>query len=174
MSLERKDIVLCSSERLLQQSRAQLHLIGVNLENITPADWAYAAGFVEGDGSLGLYRRSVTRREKDTWLGLSSWVSVHNTELVILEWFKSKFGGCIAHYKCRANNTRFKGRKPVWAWALPPSCHGAFCEAILPYLKGVKEKKARLVIAFRKVVPAHRKGNKPKQDALYEAYLALG
>jgi hypothetical protein len=122
-------------------------MIRVEIPKTRPSrsDWAYASGFLEGDGSLGIFRQT----RKNGSLAYSSFMPVHNTELAILKWFKKVFGGNIAFYKARANNSRFKGRKPVWAWTLQQQNHEWFVSRIAPFLRGEKARKAKLVLKFR-------------------------
>lgn len=134
--------------------------------------WAYAAGFLEGDGSLGVSRWLRKGAKQPSYV---SWVSVHNTEKAIPVWFQKLFGGRLTVYRSTYNKTRFKGKKKVWAWQLPLGGHTPFLTGILPYLKGVKKKRAEVILRFRKIVG--RVGvhaDLKKQNALWRSYRACG
>jgi len=55
-------------------------------------DWAYAAGFVDGEGCIAVTRCFVPSRAKYTY---SVSVVVANRERAVLDWFKDLWGGWV-------------------------------------------------------------------------------
>lgn len=116
----------------------------------TKEDYIYAAGFVDGEGTL----RISHSKAKPTTYTLK--VQVVNTNKEVLDWFKEKFNGTVRmSYKA---SKKYK-RKACWVWEI--SCKRAefFIQNIILFLK-VKRNQADLCIEFRehtKRYPVNRK-----------------
>ena len=84
-------------------------------------DIAYAAGLVDGEGTIGVYMRGKgSVRFK---------VAVYNTEYPMMEWLQLRFGGKIHRVgKIRA------GRKQEYAWYKSDNEFQEFLSLVLPYL----------------------------------------
>jgi len=109
-------------------------------------DVAWAAGFIEGEGTIGIYKRWGSSKEGPT---LRPLIRTTNCDRKTLEVLKRLFGGCIgianrveidkwgaAHRKVRYYHY-IDYRNALWA-AL----------ALQPFLQGEKRKKAEEVICF--------------------------
>ena len=103
-------------------------------------DCAYAAGFVDGEGSIAVWRES--RPKNNSGYRYRAAVEVSNTDVEIIQWFKENFGGHI----CQTNrkNVVNKKHKPLYRWICKTSEVGEFLDKILPYLQ-VKQKQAEVV-----------------------------
>jgi hypothetical protein len=100
----------------------------VQQDNPQQADVAYAAGFFDGEGSMAFYVGSGSNRK-----GIVFAVSVWQSELEVLDWFKKTFGGGV--YR-RPNAGHGKSsNKSAAEWRM--TGHGAaqFLGLIQPYLK---------------------------------------
>jgi hypothetical protein len=87
-------------------------------------DWAYAAGFVDGEGCIAITRGFVTARNKYAY---SVAVVVVNRERDVLDWIRDLWHGwVVAGSKAGAN------ARPSWAWRSPT---GTGSE---PFLRGIR------------------------------------
>jgi hypothetical protein len=113
-----------------------LALLGAALlMTFSPTDLAYCAGIIDGEGSIGIYRRLERRTYRITVA-----VAMCETEAVTL--LCELFGGSIA-VGCRTDRDK---HRPQYAWHAAASM-GALClREILPYLR---IKKAQAVNALR-------------------------
>lgn len=118
----------------------------MDIDKIKAEEWGYIAGFIEGDGSIG-----ITKYHSRGVIYMKGWVSVHNTEKSILDWLQSKLGGSVCYYKARWNDTRFKNRKKVWAWVLNIEYYESVLTKIIPWLHGVKKQKAKRVLQLHRI-----------------------
>ena len=87
-------------------------------------DWAYAAGFVDGEGCIAVTRGFVPARAKYTY---SVAVVVANRERAVLEWFKDLWGGWVVGVPRGTGRSR-----DCWNWRSPT---GSSCE---PFLVGIQ------------------------------------
>jgi hypothetical protein len=105
------------------------------------ADVAWAAGIVDGEGSVTLDKKGKTYRQPA--------LTVYSTDLPIIDTLHRLFGGIVQHVPIRANM-----RKPGWFWKL---C-GAQClpclKILLPYMRcSKKRERAKFLLAnWRRVV----------------------
>ncbi len=94
---------------------------------------AYAAGLIDGEGSIVLHRSGKWR---------CPGLSVTSTSVELLEWLKSEFGGGISS----KNETRPK-HSPSWQWRLSAPATMVLLPQILPYLREKKKLlRARFII----------------------------
>lgn len=127
--------------------------------NAKETDLAWAAGFIEGEGSVRFYHRLSYKVRKDgTYLAYNSAkISAHNTKREYLEFIKSLFGGYIyvsnkkgskvGRYKMAGDYTT---SHDVWAWV---TCHRfayLACKAILPYIHSENLTRAKDIIKWYK------------------------
>lgn len=104
-------------------------------------DLAYAAGYLEADGSIGIGTSGKDRRHPHLR------VSITSIDPEVLEWFKNSFGGSI--YRRR----ELEGRKPAFVWLLVADRAMRFLLHIKPFLKcDRKSKVADLAIEFQMIV----------------------
>lgn len=91
----------------------------------TLADATYAAGFFDGEGSVYSAARGQTSSKSPLIL-----VCVGNTNLAVLEWHKSVWGGSITERK----NTKPRHRVQH-QWVLAPRAAATFLQDVCPHLK---------------------------------------
>lgn len=89
---------------------------------MTEIEKAYAAGLIDGEGTVTLTRRD--RKAKYRW----PVVSVTSTTLEIIEQL-AKFGGSV-HKRSR----RIKHHKDVWVWSIRGQKALAFLRMVRPYM----------------------------------------
>lgn len=88
----------------------------------TQEDCAYAAGFFDGEGHIGIRMNGPYK---------SLHISIGQTSLPVLEWFQEFYGGNIYEYK---NGTR-GGSKPFWQWSIVGTRARIFVKQIRPFLR---------------------------------------
>jgi len=126
----------------------------------------YAAGIIDGEGCIGLYKKKAT----DCKLGyhLVVKVQVGNTQEWLIRWLQMQFGGCITYSHCK-----LKSWKPQWRWIIAANKATECLKLVLPYLQ-LKRPQAEIVIQYQK--NRHRGRNAwktPEQIALEEAQYLL-
>lgn len=90
---------------------------------MTAEEWAYAAGFFDGEGSVNITARQAT--------GLASYraqILVWNTNREVLDWLCARWGGKV-HVARRTNPTRHVAQAYQW---VPPA------HSLLPFLRGIR------------------------------------
>jgi hypothetical protein len=92
---------------------------------------AYAAGILDGEGSV-----TLTRNHRDRWP--SPQVSVASCDREVLEWLQARFGGSIVAKKPRRSH-----HAPSHDWRLTDRRALAFLQRLRPHL--VIERKIRRV-----------------------------
>jgi hypothetical protein len=87
-------------------------------------DWAYAAGFVDGEGCISVVRAFVPKADRFYY---SVHTVVANRERSVLDWFQATWGGWVVDVRHR------KGRaRPSFTWRCPTGLSGK------PFLSGVR------------------------------------
>jgi hypothetical protein len=105
---------------------------------------AYAAGIIDGEGHIGMYRNIP----KAHWKGRGKspryeyGVTVNHTARPLIDWLHTQFGGSVSK-KVVAHEHWL----PQWRWYLSSLQAADFCRAILPYLR-VKTMQAALMVEF--------------------------
>lgn len=89
---------------------------------LTPTEWAYLAGLIDGEGSISIGRQSG----KPT----SAKVRFNNTDRDVIDWVKNRFGGL----ECEANSNSSYGKKICWRLDWNGSNTIPILEGMLPYL----------------------------------------
>lgn len=106
----------------------------------TKLDLAYIAGFIDGEGSIGLYKRTPRGDHNPEYIVQ---ITIVQVEKEVLEYIKSFFGGCLSKKKIYSDKHRqsyqlkFTHNKAV-----------EFAEQIEPYLI-IKREQAKLIKEFR-------------------------
>jgi hypothetical protein len=91
-------------------------------------DWAYAAGFVDGEGCIAVVRSFVPKRGRYVY-GVT--VVVSNVDRPVLEWLQSTWGGWIVAFSTRQAQAR-----PSWCWRSPTGFSAKpFLNGIRPWLR---------------------------------------
>lgn len=104
-------------------------------------DFAYAAGVIDGEGTITLaYRHSTETYRRPV-------VSVSSTTRELLDFLQQTFKGTIVSHKTYQSH-----HKPNWSWRLVDIKAIQFVSNVLPYLK-VPEKiyRARMLYRYRDV-----------------------
>ena len=112
------------------------------------SDLAYAAGFFDGEGSIGIYHH----RKKTCKSGWQNGLRVrgYNTNEMVIRWFEYNFGGSVHKKKAEAN------RQQGYVWNADSRIAYQFLKQVLPYLK-VKKSQAELALSFQeRRQPTHR------------------
>jgi hypothetical protein len=129
-------------------------------DDISPSEWAYAAGIMDGEGSMCVYQEIHDQGRRVRW---HVELRVSNTSLAMLEWMLERFGGLIQ--ECHDRMRRERGWKRCYTWSSCGRANGEwFVRGILPYLV-TKQREAGLLLEFwsgvnsattRKVSPEER------------------
>lgn len=104
---------------------------------------AYLAGFIDGEGYLGLirYKKKNGRREDFYEAALK----VASTDRKIIEWLKNSFGGSISEREMGGNS------KKAFCWEVRGKMVVPIIDKIFPYLK-IKKPQAELLKRYRKTI----------------------
>jgi hypothetical protein len=111
------------------------------MNQLTPEQAAYIAGLLDGEGSLGVYRRP------SAWLPYPE-LSITNTNLEVLEWLKSTVG--VGHIRLVTKDQRRATEKwkQAYAWRITASGHiVALLQQIKPYLI-IKRAQCQALLAY--------------------------
>lgn len=101
-------------------------------------DLAYAAGIIEGEGSIRINK--PTRQNRGALI-----VSVSNTDRQIIDWLAERWNGYA-----KANTAPVGNRKQAYVWTIAARQAAAFIMAIYPYLKTERVlRKADLALTFQ-------------------------
>jgi hypothetical protein len=91
-------------------------------------DWAYAAGFVDGEGCIAVVRSFVGARGRYQY-GVH--IVVTNRDRAVLDWMQSTWGGWVVASSDPGGNVR-----PSWAWRSPTGFSAKpFLNGIRPWLR---------------------------------------
>lgn len=91
-------------------------------------DWAYAAGFVDGEGCIAV-TRSFSDKSGRYYYGVC--VVVSNRDRAVLEWMQTVWGGWVVAMPGRQRNTRAS-----WNWRCPTGLSAKpFLSGIRPWLR---------------------------------------
>ena len=111
--------------------------------HVTPTEWAYLAGIVDGEGSIGLYT-TRTKSEGKTIRGVRRVLTIANTDENLLAWLRSTFPETNEYVQ--APDLDFGRKVPVThiRWTRAGALRHLLL-GILPYLIIKKEKAVRLL-----------------------------
>lgn len=109
---------------------------------------AYAAGFIDAEGCIhvSLLRPSKANRRVTPRYDL--FLKVSNTDLPVLEWLKSTFGGAIVKHHSRNENRVGNKWSTAWHWQVSGKSAQDCLELMLPYLK-IKKQQAIAAVEFQ-------------------------
>ena len=110
---------------------------------LSEIELAWAAGFFDGEGSVGISFHSTMRSGK-RYRNHVLRVAVLNTHLQSILLFQTMFGGKVYRRKLTG-----MGKRQVWCWQAGSLKAIRFLESVQPYLK-VKASHAIFAIAFQK------------------------
>ncbi len=106
---------------------------------------AYAAGIIDGEGSIVITQAKTKRTKRGYQFTLA--VAVRNTNEWLIQWLKFNFGGSVG--MSTLNMEKRFGYKPIWYWQMTSDIAMKFLELLLPYLQ-LKKPQAELAIRFQK------------------------
>lgn len=116
---------------------------------------AYAAGIMDGEGSVGLYRKSSTQRFRYPKC------SVDNTSIELVEFMHKYFGGSLTSRK------RKSYEKDLYRWQIQGQRCMDFLEDVLPYLKEKeKVRRAKLILSQYKKITKYSYTEKEAQKKI--------
>jgi hypothetical protein len=90
-------------------------------------DWAYAAGFVDGEGCIAVVRSFVAARGR-FYYGVH--VVVANRDRHVLDWMQSIWGGWVV-----ASSSRQGLARAGWTWRCATVLAKPFLEGLRPWLR---------------------------------------
>lgn len=111
-------------------------------EPLSDREIAYLAGFFDGEGCVSILRFAEKRRAA-TYFAYRLQVRIGNTNLEVLEWIQSKFGGTIYDQVRSVPGNR----KPFWAWHTSGHKAKTFLEMIEPFVI-VKRRQIQVALQF--------------------------
>lgn len=117
-------------------------------------DKAYLAGFLDGEGTIGIYKHYIRGR----WATWESQVSICNAERTILEYLKLLLWGEGIYCNIYESKNRRYNQRNVFLLTIYSKQATRFLKLLMPYLK-LKRPQAELMLKFRELVEAnvHRK-----------------
>lgn len=116
-------------------------------------DLIYAAGFMDGEGHIIIYKHNRGGRYKSPTYVLI--VGCTNTDKNVIKWFQETFGACRQIRKRHENHPKYK---ICYSWTIQAKMAYKFLEMILPYLK-VKKEQAIVGMKFQQSI-IHRQDTK--------------
>jgi hypothetical protein len=91
-------------------------------------DWAYAAGFVDGEGCISVTRSFSPPRDRYLY-GVCAVVA--NRDRDVLDWMQTTWGGWLVKFSTRAD-----GARTCWNWRSPTGLSAKpFLSGIRPWLR---------------------------------------
>lgn len=107
---------------------------------MSTATYAYAAGIVDGEGTIGIWKESRGRNSSGYRYRIA--LEVSNTKEQLIDWFVEHFGG----YKAKSNSGDNK-HQALWKWRCTTSEIPTVLICIEPYLL-IKQSQLRLAKQF--------------------------
>jgi hypothetical protein len=105
------------------------------MPKMTETDNAYAAGILDGEGSIAISGRAKT----------ALCIYVGNSDPRMCVWLKERYGGSIYQSPSRIRNG--KSTRIMYQWQLASASAGAFLKAVYPYLV-IKKEQADIAFAY--------------------------
>jgi hypothetical protein len=137
--------------------------MGVSMD----CDLAYAAGIIDGEGSIYSHVNSTKG-------SVAIRISVSMTDYCVPEWLHDKYGGSL-NYRTPSNPRH----KPYCQWAISSRQAAALLELLIPYLKAKKEQAliALEINSLTRTRGGSRKGikggaTKPRGTLVAQTYLS--
>jgi hypothetical protein len=89
-------------------------------------DFAYAAGYIDGDGCFNIGKTSIKGRISKKYIASTI---VTSTNIEIIKWFKDNFGGSI-----QSSKKIIKGQKQLHYFVMKSNASKEFLKHVYPYL----------------------------------------
>jgi hypothetical protein len=99
------------------------------MPEIKDTDWAYAAGFVDGEGCIAIARSFQSKPGRFYY---SVQVVVANRDRAVLEWMQGLWGGLVVSASSPLNGPR---TRPVWHWRCSMGGARQFLSGVRPFLR---------------------------------------
>ena len=99
-------------------------------KQIHEQELAYMAGIMDGEGCIHI-SRPITRHKDCKSPIYQTYISVTNTDAILLDWIQERFGGIIRSIPTDKKSNVI--RKPIWRWYCNIRQIHTFCEYIIPY-----------------------------------------
>lgn len=119
---------------------------------------AYAAGIIDGEGTIGVTELAVdyepgNRKRRRKSPQFRCYVAVVMSDPTVPMWLRSTFGGYLYTYAPRQPN-----HKPPTRWCLANGGATSFCIQVQPFLR-LKKEQASLLIDFwhTRIAPENRR-----------------
>jgi len=105
---------------------------------------SYAAGVIDADGTIRIYRSEQPKNPNGYRHGLR--VAVSNSDLTVLHWFKAQLGGHLMLLPARV-----EGHRPVHSWYIHGVVAGKTLRSLLPYLI-TKRERALVALEYARTI----------------------
>ena len=140
---------------------------------LTESDYAWLAGFLDGEGHLTIrYQRSKRDCLVTSTVATIAVSQAHPRE-AILYWMKESFGGTIS---CSSTGPRSAFHNKAYRWSITGAGAVEICRRVFPYLR-LKRRQAELIIEHQGTkLPSHvgvRKGTPRSAVRISPEILAL-
>jgi hypothetical protein len=99
------------------------------MAEIKDTEWAYAAGFVDGEGCIAIVRSFAPRRGR-YYYGVN--VVVSNTDRPVLDWMQTLWGGWVVGVSAEGKS---RASRPAWSWRIATTGSRPFLTGIRPWLR---------------------------------------
>lgn len=109
-------------------------------ENVSNIDWARAAAFLDGEGSILISRRGKKGSHRGHFLR----VTLTNTDPRLVIWFKNLFGGTVI----TTGKPQKANHRLAYRWMVSCKTASEFIKGCLPYLI-LKRDQAEIALAFQ-------------------------
>lgn len=112
---------------------------------------AWAAGFIDGEGTICIQRRTREKRNREYAVALTA----ENTDPAALLLLMKLFGGYV--YQRSIRRKHHFGKRPIFSWKAHRGNIGSVLKALLPYLI-LKKPQAELALAFERMKQRRQPG----------------
>jgi len=125
--------------------RERIWIMNERINKIALNDLAYIAGFIDGEGSLGI-RKRVKKNTGNSYH--TAFLVIHNTYEPTMKWLQALIGGSLRKIPQYSKNKKVK-HKDIFVLSIEPRILRVFLPRVLPYLKQKKEH-AEILLIFLK------------------------
>jgi hypothetical protein len=108
---------------------------------LRPVDWAYLAGVIDSDGSIGMYAAKSTGRHPE-YRNYYLRLAITNASKPLMDWLVANLGG---RFDTRAQVAAHHAQ--TYNWIVTQMHAGAILKRTLPYMK-VKTMQAHLAVEY--------------------------
>lgn len=113
-------------------------------EEVTDAELAFAAGFMEGEGTVRI--NAITQRNKGALI-----VSAVNTDRELIDWMQARWPG-----SCKPATGVQPGHTPGWVWTVAANVARDFLVSIEPFVVSDRmRERIRLAVRWQELKAVH-------------------